>query len=180
MLQLLVPAGIAFVLIPWLGIAAPNNVLIHEALPSDSLTFIPVTFGAFGSYFALTARNPRRFVVGACAISALVFAFMYPDLSALWLPSTIQGIYSVTSPTWMYGFQFATNLQAPTAVKIISPDSLTAVLAALLLAGVAAWAAWERRVVIGQRRSGLLPGSDSAGGSDWADAGSDAGSASPP
>jgi len=162
MLQLFAPTSIAFVVIWWLGIAAPNDVLIHERLPSDWLTFIPLTCGAFGSYFALTARNPRRFVVGACAISALVFAFMYPDLSALWLPSTIQGIYSVTSPTWMYGFQFATNLQPSAAVKVISPGALIAVLAVLLPAGMAAWATWECRVAVGWRRFGRPSDSDSA------------------
>jgi hypothetical protein len=171
-----VPTGIAVVLIWWLGIAAPNDVLIHEALPSDSLTFLPVTVGVLGSYFALTARNPRRFVLGVCAIATLVFAFMYPDLSALWLPNTIQGIYSVTSPTWMYGFQFATNQQVSATVKIVSLDTLTAVAAAVLLAGIAAWVGWERREVVGWRRFGLLRGSGSggdAGGSDSAGDGAD-------
>ncbi|HEX7498326.1 MAG TPA: hypothetical protein VF344_07685, partial [Candidatus Limnocylindrales bacterium] len=162
MLQLLAPVGIAAMAIWWLGIAAPNDVLIHEALPADGLTFIAVAGGLFGSYFALTARNPRRFVLGACAIAALVFAFMYPDLSALWLPSTIQGIYSVTSPTWMYGFQFATNLQPSSAVKVISTGALIAVLAVLLPAGIAGWAAWEHRVTVGWRRFGRGSVSDSA------------------
>jgi hypothetical protein len=154
MLQLVVPAGIAFVLIQWLGAAGPNDVLIRESLPADSLTFLPVTFGVVGSYFALTARNPRRFVLGACAIAAAVFVFMYPDVSALWLPNTIQGIYAVTSPTWMYGFEFATNLQASPAIKVISAGSVVATLAALLVAGTAAWAAGERRLAAGRRRTG--------------------------
>ena len=161
MLPIMVPAGIGFALIQWLGAAGPGGVLIRASLPADSLTFIPVTLGVAGSYFALTARNPRRFVLGACAIAVAVFAFMYPDLSALWLPSTIQGIYAVTSPTWMYGFEFATNLQASPAVKVISAGSVVATLAALLVAGTAAWAAGERRLTVGRRRAGLSGPADS-------------------
>ena len=161
LLQLLAPAAVAFAVIEWLGIVAPNAVLIHEALPSDSLTFIPVTVGVFASYFALTAQSPRRYVVAVCSVAAAVFLFMYPDLSALWLPNTIQGIYSVTSPTWMYGFEFATNQQVSAAVKIVSLDSVVAILAAIAVAGSAAWAAWERRVAVGWRAA-QLAGSDAA------------------
>ena len=159
---LLGPAAIAAALMVWLGSSAPNDVLMHAALPSDSLTFIPVTLGVLGCYFVLTARDPRRFVVGVCAVSAVVFVFMYPDLSALWLPDKIQGIYAVTSPTWMYGFEFATNLQVSPAVKLVSIESLTAVLAALGLAGLAAWAASERRIEAGWTRAGAAAGGAAA------------------
>ena len=153
LLRLLAPFAVAVVVLELVATVAPNDVLIHEALPSDALTFVPVTAGIIASYFALTAQNPRRYVLAVCAIAAGVFLFMYPDLSALWLPARIQGIYSVTSPTWLYGFEFATNLQVSTAVKLVSLDSVGAVLAALLVAGVAAWAAWERRVAVGWRRA---------------------------
>jgi hypothetical protein len=45
------------------------------------------------------------------------------------------------------------NLQDAAHVNLISPWSITLGLLALLVAGVTAWAAWERRVVIGFRRS---------------------------
>jgi hypothetical protein len=115
-----------------------------------------VVIGVATAYFAATARNPRRFVMGFCVIAAILFVFLYPDLSALWMPATIQGIYSVLSPTWMYGFFFSTNLQVSTPVKIVSLSTAEAVVAALFAAGVAAWAAWEFRYYVASRKARLL------------------------
>jgi hypothetical protein len=183
LVQLLVPVAISFGLILWLGEAGPSGVLFRASLPSDSLVLIPVIFGLAFSGLALKARNPRRFVLGVCAAAAIAFAFMYPDLSALWMPAKIQGIYSVLSPTWMYGFFFSTNLQVSSPVKIVSAESAGAVMVALLVAGVAAWAAWERRVVVGWRRArkgGANVGEPSDGqASDPADATAPPDSASP-
>ena len=151
--QLLVPVAISFGLIWWLGEAGPAGILFRASLPSDTLALFPVIFGVVFSAIAITAKNPRRFVLGVCAAAAIAFAYMYPDLSALWMPARIQGIYSVLSPTWMYGFFFATNLQDSSTVKIVSAESAGAVIAALFVAGVAAWAAWERRVVVGWGRA---------------------------
>jgi predicted membrane-bound dolichyl-phosphate-mannose-protein mannosyltransferase len=152
--QLLAPVGISFALISWLGVSGPAGVLVRTALPSDSLTAVPVVCGVLLAYLAVSARNPRRFVLGVCVAAAILFAFFYPDLAALWMPNTIQGVYSVLSPTWMYGFYFSTNLQVSSPVKVLSSESLGAVMAALLVAGAAAWAARERRVVVGWRRAG--------------------------
>jgi hypothetical protein len=154
-LQMLLPVAASLAASSLIGAAGPDGVVFHAAMPADSLTFFPVIGGVLAAYFAVTARNPRRFVIGFGVVATLAFAVMYPDLSALWMPNTIQGIYSVLSPTWMYGFWFATNLQESSVVKIISWESGTAVLGSLGVAGFAAWAAWERRVALGWRRAGL-------------------------
>jgi hypothetical protein len=73
----------------------------------------------------------------------------------------------------MYGFQFATNQQVSATVKIVSLDTLTAVAAAVLLAGVAAWVGWDRRVLVGWRRFGLLRGSGPGGDADGSDSAAD-------
>jgi predicted membrane-bound dolichyl-phosphate-mannose-protein mannosyltransferase len=95
--------------------------------------------GIVGSWFALTARHPRRLVVGVCALAALFFAFDYPDLAAVWLPTSVQSAYSALTPTWQYGFQFSTNLEAFSPVQLIGPGSAGLVLLALVVAAAAAW-----------------------------------------
>ena len=145
--------GITCGLVWWLEANGPDGVLIREALPADALTALPVTVGLFMSWVALTARSPRRFVLGVCVMAALVFAFLYPDLSALWMPNTIQGIYSVLSPTWLYGFWFSTNLQVSAPVKVIGVESLSMVVAASFVAIVVARVAMERRVVVAWGRA---------------------------
>jgi hypothetical protein len=163
--QMLLPVALSLAATSWIGAVGPGGVVFHAAMPADSLTSFPVIGGVVAAYFAFTARNPRRFVIGVGVVATLAFAVMYPDLSALWMPNTIQGIYSVLSPTWMYGFWFATNLQASSSVKILSWESGTAVLGALGVAGFAAWAAWERRVALGWRRAVVATG---PGGADAA------------
>jgi hypothetical protein len=161
-LQLLAPVALGLGLVGWLSLSGPNDVLIHAALPPDLLAIFLGLLGLVMSYFALTARNPRRFVLGVCAIAAMVFLALYPDLSGLWLPSKIIGIYYAPLPTWLYGFQFSVNLQPSAAVGIGGTYAISSVLVALFVACVAAWVAWERRIVVGWRRSRLLLGAGPA------------------
>jgi hypothetical protein len=161
-LQLLAPVALGLGAVAWLSLSGPNDVLIHAALPPDLLAIFLGLLGLVMSYFALTARNPRHFVLGVCVIAVMVFLALYPDLSGLWLPSKIIGIYYAPLPTWLYGFQFSVNLQPSAAVGIGGTYALSFVLVALFVACVAAGVAWERRIVVGWRRSRLLLGPDSA------------------
>jgi hypothetical protein len=107
---------------------------------------------AIMAFVALTARNPRRFVLGACAFAIITFLILYPNLSALPLPSTIINVYEALLPTWFYGFQFSVNLQVASSVKLFGTWSVLMTMVALFVAGFFAWAAWEHRVVVGYRR----------------------------
>jgi hypothetical protein len=131
-------------------------------LPPDLLAIFLGLLGLVLSYFALTARNPRRFVLGVCVIAAMVFVALYPDLSGLWLPSKIIGIYYAPLPTWLYGFQFSVNQQVSDTVSATGVYALSSALLALFVACVAAWVAWERRIVVGWRRSRLLDAGSAA------------------
>ncbi len=155
-LQLLAPVAVGLAVVWWLGQSGPNDVLLHTALPPDLLAVFLGLLGAMMSVVALTARNPRRFVLGVCVTAAVVFVALYPDLSGLWLPSKILGVYYAPLPTWLFGFQFSVNLQVSMAVKLIGLGSVSLTLVTLFVAGVVAWAAWERRVVVGWRRAKLL------------------------
>jgi len=168
LLQLLAPVAVGLGLVGWLSLGGPSDVLIHAALPPDLLAVFLGLLGLVMSYFALTARNPRRFVLAVLAIAAMVFLALYPDLSGLWLPSKIIGVYYAPLPTWLYGFQFSVNQQVSQSVSPTGVYALSWVLVALFVAGMAAWAAWERRIVIGWRRSRLV-----LGAGDGADEGVD-------
>ena len=165
-LQLLAPVAIGLGLVGWLSLSGPNDVLIHAALPPDLLAILLGLLGLVMSYFALTARNPRRFVLGVCAIAAMVFVALYPDLSGLWLPSKIIGIYYAPLPTWLYGFEFSVNQQVSSAVSATGVYAISSALLALFVACMAAWVAWERRIVVGWRRSRRLLDAGPGSGSD--------------
>ncbi|HJX67219.1 MAG TPA: phospholipid carrier-dependent glycosyltransferase, partial [Candidatus Limnocylindrales bacterium] len=160
-LQLLVPVAIAGVLLLWLGQNAPQDTLFEAALPSDLIILVLLPILAVLAAIALNARNPRRFVLGVCSVAVVAFVALYPNLSALPMPNAIMGIYNGLLPTWLYGFQFSVNLQQAVSIKLVDATSLSYTALALAVAGIAGWAAWERRVVLGYRRAGR-PGSGAA------------------
>ena len=160
-LQLLVPVAIAGVLLLWLGQNAPKDTLFEAALPSDLIILVMLPILAALAAIALNAENPRRFVLGVCSMAVVAFVALYPNLSALPMPQAIIGIYNGLLPTWLYGFQFSVNQQVSASIPLISPTSLSYAALALTVAGIAGWAAWERRVVMGYRRAGR-PGNGAA------------------
>jgi hypothetical protein len=164
-LQLLVPVAIAGVLLLWLGQNAPQDTLFEAALPSDLIILVLLPILAVLAAIALNAQNPRRFVLGVCSVAVLAFIALYPNLSALPMPNAIMGVYNGLLPTWLYGFQFSVNLQQAVNIKLVDATSLSYTALALAVAGIAGWAAWERRVVLGYRRAGR-PGSGAAQAAD--------------
>jgi hypothetical protein len=146
---LLLPA-VLWLLRPALCVAAgvdssgPFGGKVCGAQPGDlglPVLLVPglVALGVVGSWFALTARNPRRLVVAVGALAAIFFAFDYPDLAAVWLPTSVQPLYAALVPSWQYGFQFATNLQSRQPVQLICAGSVGLALTALAVAAAAAW-----------------------------------------
>jgi hypothetical protein len=154
--QLLVPVGVAGVLLWWLGQNGPRGIIFEAALPTDLLFLVLLPILAVLAFVAITARNPRRFVLGVCAFAIAAFVALYPNLSALPMPNAIISVYNGLLPTWFYGFEFSTNLQPSSSVSPFGTWSIALAMVALLVAGAVAWAAWERRVVMGLRRGRLL------------------------
>ena len=115
-------------------------------LPSFLVPALAVA-GIAGAWLAATARNPRRFVAAVCGLAALCFAFDYPDLAAIPIPNSIGPAFAALSPTWQYGFQFSTNLQASSRVQLIGPGSVGLMALALVVAAAAAWLARRSRAL---------------------------------
>jgi hypothetical protein len=151
--QLLAPVIVSGVLLWWLGQNGPRDVVFDAAAPPDLISLVMLVLGVLLAAICITARNPRRFVLGTCAVAIMAFVTLYPNLSALPMPNSIVSLYNGFLPTWFYGFQFSDNLQQAAVVPLLSPLSEMLALLVLIVAGFVGWAAWERRVVIGFRRS---------------------------
>jgi hypothetical protein len=151
--QLLAPVLISGVLLWWLGQNGPRNVVFDAAAPPDLISLVMLVLGVLLAAICITARNPRRFVLGTCAVAIIAFVALYPNLSALPMPNSIVSLYNGFLPTWFYGFQFSDNLQQAAVIPLMSPMSELLALLVLVVAGFVGWAAWERRVVIGFRRA---------------------------
>ena len=57
----------------------------------------------------VTARDARRFVAGLLAAVVAWFAILYPNISALPMPSSVVNAYQGLLPTYLYAFQFSVN-----------------------------------------------------------------------
>lgn len=162
-IQLVVPVVIAGAILWWIGQEGPRTTLFSASLPSDMLAIVFIVVGVLLAVGAAMVTNPRRYVLGVCGVAVIVFVALYPNLSALPMPQAITGIYNAILPTWMYGFEFKVNMQPALSVPLISMNTATTALLAIVVAAIAGWAAWERRLVLGYRQAQPLeagPGGD--------------------
>ena len=165
MAELMAPVVPAGVLLWWLGQNAPHDIVFEAQIPSDGITLLLLPVLAALAFVVLKARNPRRFVLGACVCAVLGFAVFYPNFAALPLPGAIIDVYEGLLPTWFYGFQFAVNMQEGAQVSPTDINGILLGLVVLFVAGMVAWAAWEHRLVVGLRRARRSTDRDSDMGS---------------
>jgi hypothetical protein len=118
--------------------------------------------------YVATARDSRRFVVGALGAMAFWFVLWYPNISALPLPAAIHNAYQGFLPTYLYPFQFwvlqGTRPAAP-PLFAIGPAIMLAALT--FMAIVVGYSAWSWRVALAERKRDQLAARDAAG---WAGA----------
>jgi hypothetical protein len=117
--------------------------------------------------FVATARDARRFVVGAMVAIAGWFVLWYPNFSGLPLPSALSNAYQGFLPTYVFPFQFPVS----TIDRSVAGPSLFDTGPALLLltlVGVSltvGYAAWVWRITLAEQAylGTDVPGSDAPG-----------------
>jgi C-terminal four TMM region of protein-O-mannosyltransferase/Dolichyl-phosphate-mannose-protein mannosyltransferase len=118
-----------------IGFAA---VAVLPDTPIITLTSVPVEpialiIGLPLAYFAaqvVVARDARRYIAGLIVAVGAWFVVLYPNLSALPLPSTVANAYQGLLPTYLYAFQFPVS----TAERNLSTPLLSPTLAILTTA----------------------------------------------
>ncbi len=105
----------------------------------------------------LTARDARRFVVGLVAAAAAWFMILYPNISALAMPSPIVNAYQGLIPTYLYAFQFSVNTTPRPETTFADPKFLVLVAFLAVACAVVAYSAWAWRQALieaGEERAG--------------------------
>lgn len=148
-LLLLVLTGVG----AWVGIAAASTLLgegiVYEARGFQSsyialLVAVPLVLIAG---FVITARDARRFAMGIVFAAALAFLVLYPNISALPLPSTVVNAYQGLLPTYLYPFQFPVNTDpASPSVALLAPEPILLAVALTVTSVVVGYAAWVWRI----------------------------------
>jgi hypothetical protein len=100
----------------------------------------------------VTARDSRRFVIGTMAAIAGWFVVLYPNISALPLPSTVVNAYQGLLPTYLYPFQFAVStVDRSGTISLADPRLPILGLSVLIAVLVVAYAAWVWRIALAER-----------------------------
>ncbi len=162
-------------LLPIAGVAVAAAVLIEAAslvlgeralvsvkgMSTQPVAVVALLILAGIAWFVLTARDARRFVMGALVAIIGEFIVFYPNIAALPMPSTIFNAYQGFLPTYLYPFQFPVNTD-PVPAKmpsIFSADPNLFNLPPVIVLGgtlaiaclVVAYSAWSWRVVLAAR-----------------------------
>jgi hypothetical protein len=147
-------AAVALAIVTAVAGEVPILVLRNVAVePVAILVALPLLLVAS---FVLTARDARRFVVGALVAIVVTAVFFYPNIAALPLPAPIVNMYQGILPTYVYPFQFPVS----TVDRNVAGPSLLAPGPAMLLAAltvaslVVAYSAWVWRIALAERAAG--------------------------
>jgi Gpi18-like mannosyltransferase len=111
--------------------------------------------------YVATARDSRRFVIGALGAMVFWFILWYPNISALPLPSALHNAYQGFLPTYLYPFQFwvLQGDRAP-APALFATGPAVMLLSLTFMALVVAYSAWSWRVALAERRRDMLAAPD--------------------
>jgi hypothetical protein len=160
-----VVTSIAFLLVA--GIFQDTEGMDLRGIPVEPIAaFVTLALSPVAAYVA-TARDARRFVLGAIGAMAFWFTLWYPNIAALPLPQALHNAYQGFLPTYLYPFQFWVN----TEVRAQAPPLLS-LGPAVMLASVAftavviGYSAWSWRIALAERRRDLLAPPDGRGGEE--------------
>lgn len=153
LVPLLVTAVAAIALTIGVRSFVPDQPLVTlDRIPVEPVAIILGLPALALAAFVATARDARRFVLGAVAAFVAWFVVAYPNISALPLPTAIANVYQGVLPTYLYAFQFpVNNLAASVPVQLLGPIPLLLGGAMIFLVLVIGYAAWVWRVALAER-----------------------------
>ena len=127
-------------------------LLTWNAVPVEPVAVILAVPAVAIAAFVATARDSRRFVIGALVAIVAWFVVVYPNFSALPLPTAIANVYQGVLPTYLYAFQFpVNNVAATVAIQLLGPVPLLLAGAMVFLSLVVAYSAWVWRLALAER-----------------------------
>jgi hypothetical protein len=152
-LRLLATAAGAIVLTVLIRLYLPDtNVLVWDRIPVEPVALILSIPAVLIAVFVATARDARRFVVGAIVAVVAWFVVVYPNISALPLPTSIANVYQGVLPTYLYAFQFPVNNVARNVpTQLFGPVPLLLAASVTFLAVIVAYSAWVWRLAMAER-----------------------------
>ncbi len=142
----------------------PDTVILTLTnIPVEPIALIVAIPLGYLAVQVFSSRDPHRFVVGLGVAVVGWFAVLYPNISALPLPSAVVNAYQGILPTYLYAFQFPVS----TVTRSTNTPLFTPMLAILLVALtvtclVVAYSAWVWRLALADRTAAAAAASPGA------------------
>ncbi|HEU4573265.1 MAG TPA: phospholipid carrier-dependent glycosyltransferase, partial [Candidatus Limnocylindrales bacterium] len=130
-----------------------DGELIHiNAVPVEPVAMVFLVVAVGIAAFVATVRDARRFVVGVLVAVVAWFVAVYPNFSALPLPTAIANVYQGVLPTYLYAFQFpVNNVASKVPIQLLSPTPLILGGSVVFLVAVVGYSAWVWRLALAER-----------------------------
>jgi hypothetical protein len=146
----------------------PETAIV--TLSSIPVEPIAVIVGLPLAYFGaqvIAARDARRYVAGLMVAVVAWFAVVYPNISALPLPSVVANAYQGLLPTYLYAFQFPVSTADRTLPSpLFSPTLAILTIAIATTCLVVAYSAATWRLALAESSAAAGSGSGSGDPAD--------------
>jgi hypothetical protein len=110
------------------------------------------------------SRDARRYVVGLVVATVGWFVILYPNISALPLPSAVVAAYQGILPTYLYAFQFpVSTVTRATDTPLFTPMLAILMIALVVTCLVVAYSAWVWRLALAERAAAAGTSDDAEG-----------------
>jgi hypothetical protein len=142
----------------------PETVILTLTnLPVEPIAMVvAVPLGYLGLQI-FASRDARRYVVGLGVAAVAWFAILYPNISALPLPSAVVAAYQGILPTYLYAFQFpVSTVTRATDTPLVTPMLAIMAIALAVTCLVVAYSAWVWRLGVAEARAAAAGTSDEA------------------
>ena len=128
----------------------PETVILKLTnVPVEPIALVVAVPLAYLGLQILASRDGRRFVVGLVVATVGWFAILYPNISALPLPSNIVAAYQGILPTYLYSFQFPVSTVTRNAnTPLLTPTLAILTIALVVTCLVVAYSAWVWRLTL--------------------------------
>jgi Gpi18-like mannosyltransferase/predicted membrane-bound dolichyl-phosphate-mannose-protein mannosyltransferase len=124
-------------------------------VPVEPIALVVLMPLAYLAIQVVGSRDPRRFVVGFVVAAVSWFVILYPNISALPLPSAVVAAYQGILPTYLYAFQFpVSTVDRSVPTPLLTPMFLILTVAIAVTCLVVAYSTWTWRLSLAEPDSG--------------------------
>ena len=144
----LATAGLSLVFLVVSAFLDDTPLITLAGIPVEPIALVVTLALLPVAAFVVTARDARRFVLGAIVAIAGWFVVWYPNIAALPLPTAFSNTYQGLLPTYVYAFQFPVssvdrNIAGP---SLLAPGPVLLLLTLTGVCVVVGYSAWVWRI----------------------------------